>query len=1046
MSYVELHAKSFCSFGLGSSHVHELLAQAAEFGMPALALTDTNLCGALEFARLATSLDIQPITGGELTLTDGSRLALLTKTRTGYANLSRLFTLANEVDRREPKLDPALLAEHADGLVLLSGGRNGPLSRLVLAGDRAAAHELLGSYREWFGADSVYVELQRNFLRGDRERNRELVSLAREVDARLVATNDVHYHVPERHRLQQALVAAKHNTTLDQALRHLHPNCHLHLKSEAEMAQLFADLPEALDNSQRIAAQCSFRLDADLGYTLPQPLVPEGYTTESYLRRLCDEAAVRRYGSLNRQVEARLDEEFGLIQRHKLAGFLLLYREIVRLARRIMEERGLVEPETPLEQQPPGRGRGSSVAFLVGYLIGISHIDPLRWDLTLERFLPEDMTSLPDIDLDFPRGLRDELIERVHEHFGRDYAVLAGAISTYSIKGVIQDLGKALDLPPDELRSLSEQLHSRGGGGLREQMEQLPTFRDKVDAYGWRTLVELAPQLIGAPRGLSQHVGGMILSSSPIPEMVPVRAGAIAGRYIMDWDKDSVADANFAKIDLLSLPVLDQLDEALDLVEQREGERPDLSRISPEDDGVYDLINEGRSKGVFLLQSPAQLKMAQRLRSRNLRDLAYQIALIRPGVGTQGSAVSQFVERYRHGAQWEYDHPLEQRALERGYGVIVWQEQVVQLIMDVAGMTSAEADQVRRAFAKTNNEHLIAMHRERFLEGARANGVASDVAQRIFAKINGHYMFPESHSHAFAITAFQAAWLKRYYPLEFFVSLINNQPMGFYPVETLKEDARRFGVFFLNPCINRSRVRCAPEDGAARLGLGMIKDIGPESAKLIVKERELHGPYSDAGELVRRTGLKPQSVRSLVEAGAFDVLTPNRREALWDVGLSIRPARHGQRAFPVATADPPPRFNDFTDFEKMAGEYRVLGIYPRGHVMEFIRPSLDASVRTTAETYQAEDGERIQVAGWPIARQHPRGADGIVFVTIEDETSDVQAFISPKVFARCRRALANQIILLTGRIDRWDGTTNIFAERVDVVGADVRLPSAHDWH
>ena len=1046
MSYVELHAKSFCSFGLGSSHVHELLAQAAEFGMSALALTDTNLCGALEFARLATSLDIQPITGGELTLTDGSRLALLAKTRTGYANLSRLFTLANEADRREPKLDPALLAEHADGLVLLSGGRNGPLSRLVLAGDRAAARELLGSCREWFGADSVYVELQRNFLHGDRERNRELVSLAREVDARLVATNDVHYHVPERHRLQQALVAAKHNTTLDQALRHLHPNCHLHLKSEAEMAQLFADLPEALDNIQRIAAQCSFRLDADLGYTLPQPLVPEGYTTESYLRRLCDEAAVRRYGSLNRQVEARLDEEFGLIQRHKLAGFLLLYREIVRLARRIMEERGLVEPETPLEQQPPGRGRGSSVAFLVGYLIGISHIDPLRWDLTLERFLPEDMTSLPDIDLDFPRGLRDELIERVHEHFGRDYAVLAGAISTYSIKGVIQDLGKALDLPPDELRSLSEQLHSRGGGGLREQMEQLPTFRDKVDAYGWRTLVELAPQLIGAPRGLSQHVGGMILSSSPIPEMVPVRAGAIAGRYIMDWDKDSVADANFAKIDLLSLPVLDQLDEALDLVEQREGERPDLSRISPEDDGVYDLINEGRSKGVFLLQSPAQLKMAQRLRSRNLRDLAYQIALIRPGVGTQGSAVSQFVERYRHGAQWAYDHPLEQRALERGYGVIVWQEQVVQLIMDVAGMTSAEADQVRRAFAKTNNEHLIAMHRERFLEGARANGVASDVAQRIFAKINGHYMFPESHSHAFAITAFQAAWLKRYYPLEFFVSLINNQPMGFYPVETLKEDARRFGVFFLNPCINRSRVRCTPEDGAARLGLGMIKDIGPESAKLIVKERELHGPYSDAGELVRRTGLKPQSVRSLVEAGAFDALTPNRREALWDVGLSIRPARHGQRAFPVATADPPPKFNDFTDFEKMASEYRVLGIYPRGHVMEFIRPSLDASVRTTAETYQAEDGERIQVAGWPIARQHPRGADGIVFVTIEDETSDVQAFISPKVFARCRRALANQIILLTGRIDRWDGTTNIFAERVDVVGADVRLPSAHDWH
>ena len=1046
MTHVELHAKSLFSFGLGASHVHELLAQAQEIGMPALALTDTNLCGALEFARLANSLDIQPITGGELTLTDGSRLVLLTKTRAGYANLSRLFTLANEVDRREPRLDPALLATHAEGLVLLSGGRDGPLSQLVLAGRHQEARELLGQYRDWYGADSVYVELQQNFLRGDSERDRQLVSLAREVGTPLVATNDVHYHAPERYRLQQALVAAKHNTTLDQALRHLHPNCHLYLKSEAEMTQLFADLPEALRNTQRIAEQCGFNLDADLGYTLPQPLVPEGYETERYLRRLCDEAAVRRYGSLNRQVAARLDEEFRLISRHKLAGFLLLYREIVRLARRIMEERGLVEPETPLEQQPPGRGRGSSVALLVGYLIGISHIDPLKWGLTLERFLPEDMTSLPDIDLDFPRGLREELIERVHKHFGRDYAVLTGAISTYSVKGIIQDLGKALGLAPEDLRSLSKTIHSHDGARLREEMEQLPAFKDKVDAYGWRTLVELAPQLMGAPRGLSQHVGGMILSSSPIPEMVPVRAGAIAGRYIMDWDKDSVADANFAKIDLLSLPVLDQLDEALDLIEQRSGARPDLSQISPQDDGVYDLINAGQAKGVFLLQSPAQLKMGQRLKSRQLLDLAYQVALIRPGVGTQGSAVSQFVERYRHGAEWEYDHPLEQRALERGYGVIVWQEQVVQLIMDVAGMTSAEADEVRRAFAKPNNERLIKMHRARFLEGARANGVPTDAAQRIFAKINGHYMFPESHSHAFAITAYQAAWLKRYYPLEFFVSLINNQPMGFYPLETLKQDARRFGVFFLNPCVNRSQVRCAPEDGAARLGLGMIKDIGPESAKLIVEERERGGPYTDPGGLVRRTGLKPQSVRSLVEAGAFDALTPNRREALWDAGLSIRPMRNGQRAFPVAAADPPPRFDDLSDFEKMIGEYKVLDIYPKGHVMEFIRPKLDADVLPAADVYHADDGQRIRVAGWVIARQHPRGQDGTVFITIEDETGDVQSIVWHNVFAKSRQALSNQLILLQGHIDRWDGTTNIVAERIDVIEASIRMPSAHDWH
>ena len=1050
MSYVELHAKSFFSFGLGASHVHELLAQAVEFEMPALALTDTNLCGALEFARLADSLNVQPISGGELTLSDGARLTLLAKTRRGYANLSRLFTLANAANRREPVLDPEYLADHADGLVLLSGGRNGPLARLVLSGRRAEARELLGRYRDWFGTDSVYVELQRNFLSSDGERNQALIELAREVSAPLVATNDVHYHSADRYRLQHALVAAKHNTTLDQALPHIHPNHHLHLKPQAQMAELFSDWPEALRNSQRIAEQCQFNLKNDLGYALPQPPVPEGYTPETYLRRLCEEAAARRYGSVTPKVEQRLDEEFHLIERHELAGFLLLYREIVRLAQQIMEERGLVEPETPLEQRPPGRGRGSSVALLVGYLIGISHIDPLQWNLSLERFLPEDMTSLPDIDLDFPRGLRAELIERVHEHFGRDYAVLSGAISTYSVKGIIQDLGKALGLPPNDLRLLSDQLHARGGGGLREQMGQMPRFRNKVAAYGWRDLVELAPQLIGAPRRLSQHVGGIILSSSPIPEMVPVRAGAIPGRYIMDWDKDSVADANFAKIDLLSLPVLDQIEEALELIEQRTGKRPDLSRISPEDDSVYDLINAGQAKGVFLLQSPAQLKMGQRLKSRNLRDLAYQVALIRPGVGTQGSAVSQFVERYRHGAPWEYDHPLEQRALERGYGIIVWQEQVIQLIMDVAGMTGSEADEVRRAFAKPNNEHLIEMHRERFLEGAQANGVPPDIAERIFAKINGHYMFPESHSHAFAITAYQATWLKRYYPLEFFVSLINNQPMGFYPVETLKEDARRFAAPLRNPCVNLSQVRCAPEDGAARLGLGMIKDIGPESGALIVNERERHGPYVDVGEFVRRTGLKAQSLRSLVESGAFDALAPNRREALWESGLSIRPAMSGQRAFPVAgpTANKaaPPRFDDFSDFEKMAAEYSVLGIYPRGHVMEFIRPKLDADVLTAAELYDAADGQRIRVAGWPIARQHPQGAGGTVFVTIEDETGNVQAITSPKVFARCRRALSNSLIIISGRINRWDGTTNITTERIEAIGGDVPLPSSHDWH
>ena len=538
----------------------------------------------------------------------------------------------------------------------------------------------------------------------------------------------------------------------------------------------------------------------------------------------------------------------------------------------------------------------------------------------------------------------------------------------------------------------------------------------------------------------------MILSSSPISEMTPIREGAIEGRYIIDWNKDTIADANVAKIDLLSLPVLDQLEQALDLIEQRTGSRPDLSRVEPDDDNVYDMINDGHAKGVFLLQSPAQLKMAQRLRSRNLLDLAYQVALIRPGVGVQGSSVSQFVERYRHGVEWDYDHPLEKRALERGYGIIVWQEQVVQLLADVAGVTTAEADEIRRAFGRSNNSALIAMHWQRFLEGARRNGVADDIAQKIFGKVNGHYMFPESHSHAFAITAYQAAWLKRYHPLEFFVTLINNQPMGFYPMETLKQDARRFGVPFLNPSVNSSQILCMPEDGAVRLGLGLVKDVGEAAARAILQEREARGRYGSPADLVSRTGIKPQAAASLVMAGAFDDIASNRRQALWDIGLANRPLRSGQRTLTASTDHAPPQLKDFSGYEKMVGEYRVMGIYPRGHVMEFVRPTLSNSVLRTSDVYDVPEEREVLVAGWPIARQHPRGKDGTVFVTIEDECGDVQVILWKDVFARSRRALRNRVIMVRGVVSRWDGTTNIIASEIRAINTDVPMPDAHDWH
>ncbi len=1043
--YAELHAHSFYSFGIGASHGYELLAKAKSLGSQTLALTDTNLCGALEFARTAASLGIKPITGGELTLADGAQITLLCRTRQGYANLSRLFTYGNLANRTDPQLDAGLLPEHAAGLTLLTGGRQGPLARLLRQGRGEDALRSLQQYQDWFGGDSVYVELQQNLLHGDRARNLGLAQIAREAGVPVVATNEVLYHARQRHKLQNVLTAIRNNSTLDGALPLIMPNSEFHLKSPQAMGRLFRWCPEAVTNTVKIAGDCAFNLSTDLGYKLPTPPVPEGYTVDSYLRQLCFEAATRRYGRLTQRVRSRLEEELGLIQRHGLAGFLLIYRNLVQIAHQIMVEEGLVAPETPLESRPPGRGRGSSVALVTGYLIGISHVDPLVYDLTLERFMPEDLKTLPDIDLDFPRELRDKLIARIHQVFGPDHAVLAGAIATYQVKGIIADVGKALGLPPEDLKRLSASLRSHDPTNLKAEMLEIPELREKVDAPGWKHLIELAPQLIDAPKGLGQHVGGMILSSSPIHEMVPIREGAMQGRYIMDWDKDSVADAGFAKIDLLSLPVLDQIEQSLTMIEQRTGQRPDLSRIDPEDPPVYDMINQGKSMGVFLLQSPAQLKMGQRLKSRNLLDLAYQVALIRPGVGVQGSAVSQFVERYRHGAEWDYDHPLERRALERGFGIIVWQEQVVQLIMDVAGMSSAEADQMRRAFGKRNNKHLLEMWWEKFRDGAKANGVPDEIIKKIFGKVNGEYMFPESHSHAFGISAYQAAWLKRHFPTEFFVSLMNCQPMGFYPVEALKEDARRSGIPFFNPCVNASQAGCTPENGGVRLGLKFVQHVGPESVTALLEERGRGGPYAGVGDLVRRAPLKPAAVECLVLAGALDGVCSNRRQALWEAGLHTPPSKR-QQSLPLDMDQDVPPLDDFTNYQKMMAEYHVLGLYPRGHLLEFLRPALGRSVRTLAAAEQANEGEVVTVAGWPIARQHPRGEGGTVFVTIEDETGDLQLILWPRVFAKYRKETHSQVIKVTGTISRWDGTSNLVVSRVEAVPVPVDMPKTHDWH
>ena len=577
--YTELHCHSNYSFQEGASSVGELVASARALGYRALALTDhDNLCGALEFARAATNLGIRPITGAEVTLMGGSHLTLLAETRQGYGNLCRLLSYSRIAGEwLDPRLDPKHLPQHAEGLILLTGCSKGRVPGLAAAGKLKEAEAEAREYLEWFGAGNVFVELQRNLIYGDTQRDRHLCQLARKLGVGVVATNNVHYHIPERHRLQDALVAISHCMTLEETHRERRPNAHFYLKSPAEMEDLFRDIPEAIQNSARIAERCAFDLTRNLGYQFPDYPVPEGYTPQSYLERLCHEAAVRRYGAITPRVQERLDEEFRLIERHNLAGFFLIYHEIIQMAREVMIELGLSDREMPLEERPPGRGRGSSVAMVVGYLIGLSHIDPLQFNLSLDRFLNDEMGTVPDIDLDFPRDIREKLIVRVHERWGWDHAALTGMISTYQMKGAIRDLGKALGLPAEDVDKLAKRVDTRHARDLRSEMVGLPDFRHVVEAPVWRDLIDLAAQLDGFPKYLAQHPGGMVISSSPLIEMVPVQQSAIDGRYICHWDKESIDEAGFVKIDFLALGALSQMQEALGLVEQRTGQYVDLS-------------------------------------------------------------------------------------------------------------------------------------------------------------------------------------------------------------------------------------------------------------------------------------------------------------------------------------------------------------------------------------------------------------------------------------------------------------------------------------
>jgi error-prone DNA polymerase len=1051
--YVELHAHSAFSFLDGASTPMELAAAAAAQGYPAFALTDHDgVWGSMEFAHACKGFGIRPITGAELTLQGDRHITLLVEDETGYRNLCRLLTAAHSQTRdnttrsqTQPWATLEQVEEHAEGLVCLSGcARDGAVAGAFERGETAEGERLARRLLAAFGHDRFRIELQRPYWRRDRARNRWLARLAERLDVPCVATGNVHSHDRRRAPLQDALVAIGLCETLEESEPRRRGNSTSALTSPGAMAARFAEYPEAVAETERIAERLRFDLTEQLGYRYPGSEDPGA---DAELARVCNHHLGERYSGNARLLEAqwRLEEELAIIRKLGLSGFFLLHRDLLELAREVAAEvRG---PESARGVLPPGRGRGSSVSSIVCYLTGLSHVDPVEADLFSGRFLNEETTSMPDIDLDFPRDIREVLIPRVHERYGREHSALVAAFPTYRPKGAVRDLGKALGLPPGEIDKVAKTV------GFFESAEEIE--RNLTAALGaerakeprWRALLPLAAEIMGLPRHSSQHPGGMVISTRPLIDVCPVVPAAMAGRQTVQWDKDSCADAGFLKIDLLGLGMLSAVERCVEEIGQARGERLDLSRIPLDDEQVYESIRAADTTGVFQIESRAQMQMLPRTQPRDLDDVIVQVALVRPGP-IQGGAIHPYIERRKAlredpGFKIPYEHPLLEPVLEETLGTIVFQEQVIEVAMALSGFSSSEAEGLRRAMSRKRSEEAIREHHQRFLAGAAANGVPEETAERVWNQIKGFsgFGFPKAHSAAFGLLAYQSAWLRIHYGPEFLCSLLNEQPMGFYPPDSLVHEAQRRGIRVAAVDANRSKVLCHVESPRAgdvrgglqvRVGLGYVKGVKKEEMEALVAERERGGPYKGIAELASRSGAGLPSLEKLAWAGALDGIPTgskdDRREALWRVGVTAAGQLKGsgtQLALPMEPPAPP-ELEPLGEWGRLIADYRSTGMTVEKHPMKLLRPSLDPKLARTSDLTELNHGSTVEVAGMVTARQRPETANGITFLLLEDERGSVNLVVPPPVFDRRRPLVRNAPLLRArGRLERREGTVNV---------------------
>jgi error-prone DNA polymerase len=963
-------------------------------------------------------------------------LTLLAATPTGYANLSQLITKA----RLRSAKGEALatwddLAAHRTGLIALSGGRQGAVAQHLLAGRFDAAQDVAQHLCEIFGPEYFFVELQRQGRPGDEWLSQALLALAERIGLRVVATNDVHYATRDGYRLHDVLVSIRHLTTLETSHHQRRGNSEAYLKSAAEMARLFADRPDALAATCEIANRCNVILHHGVQDLPTFPLPPAfGGDVLAYLRALCQAMLTRRFATKpSDRTRMMLAHELTLIGQLGLANYFLIVWDIMRFAR---------------SQGIRCQGRGSAANSLVAYLLEITPIDPLAHDLVFERFLSEERPGLPDIDIDFDALRREEVIQYVYQRYGRDHAAMACTFVTFQPRSAIHDVGRSLDLSSDQIETemrkceIAEMRDCEIAGIHNSAIPQ-----SRISAFP-----QLLQEIQGLPRHLGIHNGGMVLSEKPLAEIVPLEPATMAGRTVCQWDKDALEDAGMVKIDLLGLRMLSALEEALDVIEETGGQRPELDRLTFDDPAVYDMICAGDTIGCFQVESRAQAQLIPHFRPRCFEDLIVEISLIRPGP-IQGNMVQPYLRRRQGKEPVTYLHPLLEPALAETLGVIVFQEQVLKVARDLAGFTPGQGEVLRRALGHKDGEAALEKLREAFIMGATSRGVPSDVAVASFEQLRafGGYAFAKSHAASFAVIVYQSAWLKRYHPLAFYIGLLRCQPMGFYSPAVLVNDAKRHGLAVLPVEVNRSGVRYEAENGTIRIGLSEVNRLGQQGAERIVLARL--SPFTSLADFCRRTRLPRSLVENLILAGAFDSLlhpplstlypplstlhsppSTHRRELLWQLGLFDYEEDSlllDQVEAQVEADRVPAELPLLPPLEALALELKTVGVSAGEHRMAHYRAVLARQgVLSSRDLPGRRDGEMVWVAGQVTVIQSPPTAKGFWFLTLEDEFGMINIVVAPPVVAQYRQLWrSSPLLAIWGRIQREGAVVTLLGQR-----------------